>query len=50
MGTRQHYRIVVAGKAFGGSLVMLIVMTPDSVSRAAPEFFTKLIASAVPAS
>jgi len=49
MGTRQRYRIVVAGKDFNGSLVQLIVMTPDSIARAAPQFFTQLVASAGPA-
>lgn len=49
MGTRQHYRIVVAGKDFHGQLVLLIVMTPDSIARAAPGFFTQLVASAGPA-
>jgi membrane associated rhomboid family serine protease len=49
MGTRQHYRILVAGKVFDSSLVMLIIMTPDSIARVAPTFFTKLVASTAPA-
>ena len=48
MGTRQHYRIIAAGKDFGGTLVQVIVMTPDSIARTAPEFFTKLVASVGP--
>jgi membrane associated rhomboid family serine protease len=50
MGNRQHYRVVIAGKDFGGTLVQLTVMTPDSIARSAPGFFTKLIASAKPES
>ncbi|HLL22883.1 MAG TPA: hypothetical protein VK427_12170, partial [Kofleriaceae bacterium] len=50
MGTRQHYRIIIAGKSFGGELVQLVIMTPDSIARSAPGFFRQLIASAGPTS
>ena len=50
MGTKQRYRIVIAGKDFSGQLVMLIIMTPESIATAAPGFFTALVASAGPAS
>jgi rhomboid protease GluP len=50
LDVRQHYRIIIAGKVFDGMLVQLIIMTPDSVARASPEFFRQLIASAGPSS
>ena len=50
MGVRQQYRLVVAGKAFGNVLVVLVVTTPDSIAREAPDFFRTLFASAGPAS
>ncbi len=49
MGVRQSYRVVVAGRAFGATLVQVIVMTPESIARGAPAFFAKLLTSVGPA-
>lgn len=49
MGAKQYYRVVVAGKAFGGDLVLLALMTPDSIAKSGAGFFTKLVASIQPA-
>lgn len=50
MDTRQQYRVIVAGKPGDGTLVLLIVMAPDSIVKAAPGFFTQLVGSARPQS
>jgi membrane associated rhomboid family serine protease len=49
MGTRQEFRIVVAGKNFDGSLLLVTIMTPDLIAREGAEFFAKLVGSAAPA-
>jgi membrane associated rhomboid family serine protease len=46
--SRQYYRLIIAGRAFGDTLVQLVVITPDSVAHAAPAFLAQLIASAGP--
>jgi hypothetical protein len=48
MGVQQAYRLIVAGRAFGGTLVEIIVMAPDTIARSAPGFLAELIASAGP--
>jgi hypothetical protein len=48
MGVRQHYRIVIAGKVFGPTLVVIVVTTPDSIAREAASYFTQLFASVRP--
>lgn len=48
MGNRQHYRIVAAVKAFDRSLVAVVLMTSDSMARAAPGFFASMIGSTQP--
>ncbi len=48
MGVRQRYRIVITGKAFGDTLVQLVIMTPESFARDAAGFFRQLVASAGP--
>ncbi|MBA3394524.1 MAG: rhomboid family intramembrane serine protease, partial [Deltaproteobacteria bacterium] len=48
LGNRQRYRVIVAGRAFGDTLIQLVIMTPDSIAAAAPDFFAQLVASAGP--
>ena len=49
LGNRQHYRMLACARAFDGAVVLAVVMTPDSIARAAPRFFTALLASVSPA-
>lgn len=49
MGTHQAFRIVVAGKAFDGGLVLVTIMTPDYLARDGAAYFAKLVGSAQPA-
>ena len=46
LGERVHYRVVVAGKQMGDTIVLASMYLPDSLARVAPQFFTDLIASA----
>lgn len=45
LGNRQHYRVVVAGTVVGNATVIARLYVPESVARAAPEFFTNVFAS-----
>jgi len=48
-GNRQRFRLIIAGRAFGDTLVQLVIITPESIARSARAFFVELIASAKPA-
>jgi membrane associated rhomboid family serine protease len=46
LGTRQLYRVVCAGRPDGDNRTMLVSLyVPESIARAAPAFFTNLLAS-----
>ncbi len=45
MGYTQHYRIVTCGLEFKGELALVVLMSPESVARAAPAYLTRLISS-----
>jgi rhomboid protease GluP len=45
LGNSQRFRIVVAGRQLGDSVVLASVYAPDAVARAAPQFFVELLAS-----
>ena len=46
MGSRQRYRVVVAGHTVAsGETVLVSLYLPETIGRAAPEFFTKLLAT-----
>ncbi len=48
LGNRQPFRLLVASREVGATTLQLVVMAPESVARAAPRFFTQLVASARP--
>ena len=50
MGYRQRVRVIVCGRAFGDTLVVMAIQVPEAVATAAPAFFAALIASTGPAS
>jgi rhomboid protease GluP len=45
VGSRQQYRIVVAGVAIGGEIVIASLYVPEAIARSAPSYFTELLAS-----
>ncbi len=45
MGTTQHYRLIACGLEFKGELVLVVIMSPDSIARAAPSYLSKLLRS-----
>jgi membrane associated rhomboid family serine protease len=45
LGTRQRYRVVVAGRPDGEGVVLASLYVPETIARAAPAFFTNLLAS-----
>jgi membrane associated rhomboid family serine protease len=45
LGGRQRYRVVVAGRLDPAGIVLASVYAPETVARAAPSFFTGLLAS-----
>jgi membrane associated rhomboid family serine protease len=48
MGNTQRHRLVAAGKRFGDKLLLIWLYAPETIMRAAPEFFTQLVASVGP--
>jgi membrane associated rhomboid family serine protease len=48
MGNTQRHRLVAAGKRFGDRLILIWLYAPETIMRAAPEFFTQLVASVGP--
>jgi membrane associated rhomboid family serine protease len=49
MGYHQRIRVIVCGRAFGDTLVLMAIQVPETVASAAPAFLAALIASAGPA-
>jgi rhomboid protease GluP len=49
MGYRQRVRVIVCGRAFGDTMVLMAIRVPEVVASAAPAFFAALIASTGPA-
>ena len=45
LGGRQKYRVVIAARPDAGGIVLVSLYMPETVGRAAPDFFTKLLAS-----
>ncbi|HEY5921951.1 MAG TPA: rhomboid family intramembrane serine protease, partial [Kofleriaceae bacterium] len=45
LGDRQRFRVVVAGRADAAGVVLVSLYAPETVARAAPEFFTQLLGS-----
>jgi membrane associated rhomboid family serine protease len=45
LGGRQTYRVVIAGRQDAGGVVLISLYAPETVVRAAPSFFTQLLAS-----
>ncbi|MFN0251469.1 MAG: rhomboid family intramembrane serine protease [Kofleriaceae bacterium] len=45
MGYKQHLRMVAAGVEIKGELVLVAVMTPDSIARMAPNYLARLLSS-----
>jgi hypothetical protein len=45
LGGRQRYRVLIAGRPDAGGVVLVSLYAPETVARAAPEFFTRLLAS-----
>jgi membrane associated rhomboid family serine protease len=50
MGYHQRMRVIVCGRAFGATVVLLSIRVPETVATAAPALLTGLIASTRPAS
>jgi rhomboid protease GluP len=49
MGYRQRVRVIVCRRAFGDTMVVMVIQVPEVVASAAPAFFAALIASTGPA-
>ncbi|HEU4735078.1 MAG TPA: rhomboid family intramembrane serine protease [Kofleriaceae bacterium] len=49
MGYRQRVRVILCGRAFGDTMVVMSIQVPSVVASAAPAFFAALIASTGPA-
>jgi hypothetical protein len=49
MGYQQRVRVIVCGRAFGDTMVLMAIQVPEVVASAAPAFFAALIASTGPA-
>lgn len=49
MGYHQRMRVIVCGRAFGGTVVLLSIRVPETVATAAPALLAGLIASTRPA-
>jgi len=49
MGYRQHFRVIVCGRAFADSVIVASLTVPDTIARAAPAFLAHLLASLGPA-
>lgn len=49
MGYRQRVRVILCGRAFGDTMVLMAIQVPEVVASAAPAFFAALIASTGPA-
>lgn len=45
MGYTQHLRLVAGGAVVQGELVLVVVMSPDSIARAAPSYLGKMLGS-----
>ncbi|HEY5947051.1 MAG TPA: rhomboid family intramembrane serine protease [Kofleriaceae bacterium] len=45
LGGRQRYRVVIAARPDAGGAVLASLYVPDTVARAAPDYFTQLLAS-----
>jgi len=49
MEYHQRIRVIVCGKAFGDTMVIMAIQAPETVASAAPEFLAAVIASTGPA-
>jgi hypothetical protein len=49
MEYHQRIRVIVCGKVFGDTMVIMAIQAPETVASAAPEFLAALIASTGPA-
>ena len=49
MGAHQRVRVIMCGRAFGDTMVVMAIQVPEVVASAAPAFFAALIASTGPA-
>jgi membrane associated rhomboid family serine protease len=49
LGYRQRVRIVICGRAFDGAMIFATIQVPETIARAAPEVFARLLASIEPA-
>ncbi len=48
LGQDQHWRIVECGRMMGGDAILVTVLVPDTIARAAPKLFEGIIASITP--
>lgn len=49
MGAEQRFLLIAVARPFGGQLLLVSIMLPESMARAAPGLVTELLASAGPA-
>ena len=49
IGYRQRVRVVVCGRAVGDLMILTAIQVPETIARAAPDFFARLLASIGPA-
>jgi rhomboid protease GluP len=49
MGYHQRMRVIVCGRAFSDTMVLMTIQVPETVARAAPSFLSAMIASTGPA-
>jgi hypothetical protein len=48
MGQTQRWRVVLAGRLLHGEAYLVVLVTPDSIARAAPEMLAALVNSISP--
>jgi hypothetical protein len=49
MGYRQRFRLIVCGRVFGGDLVTVVLLAPESIARTTPTYLARMLASIKPA-
>jgi membrane associated rhomboid family serine protease len=49
MGYHQRVRVIVCARPFGDVVIFTAIQVPETIARAAPEFFVRLLASIGPA-
>jgi membrane associated rhomboid family serine protease len=49
LGYEQRYRLIAAGRVFGDDLITVVISVPDSITKAAQSYLTRILTSIRPA-